>query len=122
MRLKDIWFNICFETRWHFKHNWLVYVAAVVILSGVALIWHASGRLMDAQTRPPAVVTTVAEGTIISVRATGSFSSWCRIELKFDDGTVLLTSYQFIRRYKIKEGRRYIIKDHSRIGRIAVPL
>ena len=113
----DIWF----EVRWHFENNWMLYVAVVVILSGAALFWHALGKAA-AQPRPPAVVTVVAEGTITSVRATGAWENWCKIELKFEDGTVLLTSYGFIRHYKIKQGRRYIIKYHSRIGRIAVLL
>lgn len=118
MKLID---SMCFEIKWHFSYNWMLYVAAIVILSCSALAWHFLGK-MAAQPRPPVTVTVVAEGTITSVRATGAWENWCKIELKFDDGTVLLTSYGFIRSYKIKEGGRYVIKDHSRRGRIAVQL
>ncbi len=121
MRLSDIWFNIRFEIRSHFKNNWTLYAAIVITLSGFALVMYGHGKLV-AVPRPPASVTVVAEGTIVNIRATGSFENWCKIELKFEDGTVLLTSYGFIRSHKIKEGRRYIIKDHSRLGRLAVPL
>ncbi len=99
MKSKDIWFNIWFETRWHLKQYWMVYVVTVVILSCVALAWFAIGELPD-QTRPPAVVTVVAEGIIVGVRATGSFDNWCRIELKFEDGNaawIFLSEIEFAR-------------------------
>lgn len=111
MKLRDIW--------WHFKSNWTLYMIVVVILSATALVWYVGGK-MAAVPRSSATVTVVAEGVITNVRATGAWENWCKIELKFEDGTVLLTSYRFIRQHKIRQGRRYVIKNHSRLGLLSV--
>ncbi len=115
--MSDLWFEI----RWHFWWNWWIYaVAAILILAGLAF-WHAPNEWFEVE-RSPVVITPLVEGTIVSVRATGSWENWCKIELKFENGLVLLTSYYFIQRWNIREGRRYRIQWNSRIGKTAEEL
>ena len=115
MKLKRIASNVWFEITWHFECWWAGYFGVVIVGIVVAMLWIH----MPVQRPRPVVIKTLAEGTIVNVRATGAWENWCKIELKFEDGTVLLTSYQFINHYKIKEGRNYSIIHHSRIGRMA---
>lgn len=110
--MSDLWFEI----RWHFRRSWWAYaVAAILILVGL-VVWYAPTGYFEIEPSP-VTVTVLAEGTIVSVRATGSYDHWCMIELKFESGVVLLTSYQFIQRWNIREGRQYQIQQNSRIGR-----
>lgn len=110
--------NLWFEIKWHFRWNWGMYViVALVILAGI-VFWHIPYETE----RSPAVVTTLAEGTVVNIRATGAWENWCKIELKFEDGVVLLTSYYFIQQWNIREGREYLIQRSSRVGMIAKEL
>jgi len=113
--------NAWFEIKWHFRYNWMFYVIAIVVVMLSFGFWYIAG-VAASQPRPPVVITQQAEGTIINIRATGAWENWCKVELKFDDGTVLLASYSFIRKYNIREGRRYSIIDNSYYGRVATEM
>ncbi len=107
------------DTWWCFKYNWPWY--AVVILAAI-MVFGILMSLPVGSARPPATIATLAEGTVVSVRATGAWENWCKIELKFEDGVVLLTSYYFIQHWNIREGRQYLIQRNSRTGMTAKEL
>ena len=113
--------NLWFEIKWHFRYNWPLYAVAIIVIVLGSGTWYVAGKVA-AMPQSPAVVTTLAEGTIVGVRATGAWENWCKIELKFDDGTVLLASYGFIQKYNIREGRRYSICHNSRHGGTAMEM
>jgi hypothetical protein len=107
-----------FDIKWHFSWNWMIYAIIIGVVSGVAALW----AWMPVQKPRPVIITPQASGVITSVRATGAWENWCKIELKFDDGTVLLASYGFVRKYNIREGRRYSVQYNSYYGRTATEL
>ena len=57
-------------------------------------------------------IQVLATGKLISIRATGSFSIY-EIELKFEDGSMILVTYSFSRRNDLKVGRSYEIWKSS---------
>lgn len=115
--MSDLWSDIAE----HFEWNWMYYALFAAICLPVLGCLYMPNEWFETE-RTPAVVTDLAEGTIVGIRATGAWENWCKIELKFDDGVVLLTSYYFIREYNIREGRRYLIQRNSRVGKTATEL
>ncbi len=120
MRFSGVWFDI----RWHFKCNWVLYLFATILIAIGAIMYYAPNKWFESKSKSnrPVIITELATGTIVSIRATGSFDSWCRVELKFDTGIILLTSYGFIKQWGIREGSRYLIQYNSRRGRLAIKL
>ena len=109
------------DVKWHFADWWFLYLIAAIIVVVTFVLWFGPAEWFE---YPPQsiTITEVARGKIISVRATGAWENWCKIELKFEDGTIILTSYPFIRKYNIREGVSYTIQDNSYYGRVAVKL
>ena len=99
-----MWFDI----KWHFRYNWQLYVIAIIVMMLGSGALYVAG-IADATPRP-ITITQQAEGKIVSIRATGAWEHWCKIELKFDDGTVLLTSYDFLKKYNIRD-TTYLIRN-----------
>jgi len=57
-------------------------------------------------------IKILVEGKLISIRATGAWNIY-DTELKFDDGSMLLVTYNFYRCNQLKEGCFYKIWESS---------
>lgn len=111
--MTDLWEEI--------KWNWGICVIVAIVLFCIIGFCLVPVEWFETE-QSPAVITQQAEGTIVNIRGTGAWENWCKIELKFDDGTVLLVSYGFIKKYNIRERHRYSICDNSWYGRTAMEL
>lgn len=94
--------------------NWSQILFWIVILIIIACIGTC---IYESTTAPPRreQIRILAEGKLISIRATGSFSVY-DTELKFEDGSMLLMTYSFCRSNRLRVGKNYKIWVSSFYG------
>lgn len=99
---------------WLYWVDWVrmffVVVVFTILTCGVMCI----KQIKDAPPRREQI-KTLAVGELINIRATGDFSVY-NTELKFKDGSMLVVTYSFSRRYNLRVGQRYKIWKSSRYG------
>lgn len=107
--------KILSKVAWYWRWHWLSFVAAIAV-SGVAVIFWYIARLPPAAPKQKQEqIIHLAEGKLIGYRCTGAWSHY-DMELKFDDGSIILVSYPFCQENNIREGRSYKIWRSSVYG------
>ena len=94
--------------------NWEIVfklIAISIVIVGFVCI------IRQVKNAPPRIeqIRILAEGQLVSIRATGSFCIY-DTELKFDDGSMLLMTYSFCRTNRLKIGKNYKIWESSFYG------
>lgn len=117
------WHNIIFNIKWHFKYAWVWYLFITIVLIATGFVyWGCTSdttnnylerihqEYLDSER-----VKELARGKLVSLRNTGSFSIY-DMELKFEDGSIVLMTYSFCRSNGIREGQYYQIWQSSIYG------
>lgn len=121
MKLYQIWFEI----KWFFRHtmlwgNLIVFLFVPLIFYGTWKGLHSNALRNCLEARNQRYLASERKellgiGKVITLRHTGRFNVY-DTELKFEDGTILMLTYRFVREHNIKEGGKYKIWRSSIYG------
>jgi hypothetical protein len=113
------WFNV----KWHLKINWRFYFVSFLMISTAMLfcgirkgyfLKETLKRMRETRLASEQIVL-LADGKLLTLRNTGSYNVY-DMELKFENGSILLMTYSFCRSNNIREGRHYKIGYSSLYG------
>ena len=110
--------SIIWEIKYYARENWMGYLIGLVLSASVVVVVYGMAKVPKDVLFPPSIdrITNLAEGKLINIRATGSFT-YTDTELKFEDGSMILVTYGFSRRNNLKEGGQYKIWYSSIYGK-----
>jgi len=98
---------------WHWNWEAILFCLVVILLA----LFVCGLFLLLSYNSPPRTeqIQLLAEGKLVNIHATGSFNIY-EIELKFEDGSMLLMTYSFCRNNNLRVGKSYKIWRSSFYG------